>query len=119
MQFKHWISVKEATELLGPGVTVQNVVGMTKRGTLHGVNDENGQLMIDKYHLDEVIENREKCDACRKPGSQFVIVKYHHHVRVEFVSCEDCVIEAVNGYSRKGGVLEVVYFPLLSEAWYR
>ena len=67
--------------------------------------------------LERIMADVEPCSNCTARATSYVIVKYHHHHRVEFTLCDSCAQGAEAAYSRKGGVLEVVAYPLQSEAW--
>ena len=102
------VTIEEAARMLGQGVSPEDVHGRIKRGTLEAAQNEAGEWWIERTYLNQLIEEREKCSACAAPGSQYVIVKYHFHERVEFVVCESCLRSSTQAYNRKGGVLEVI-----------
>lgn len=111
------ITVSEFVALLGGRVTVGNVHGRIRRGSLSAYQDENGEWFIPKAELERIMTEVEPCANCEALATSFVIVKYHQHHRVEFTLCDSCAQQAQIAYSRKGGVLEVVTYPLLSEGW--
>jgi hypothetical protein len=110
-------TVAEFTALLGGRVTIENVRGRIRRGSLIADQDEDGAWYIPRAELERVMAEVEPCNNCESPATSYFIVKYHHHHRVEFTLCESCAQQAEIAYSRKGGVLEVVTYPLLGEGW--
>jgi hypothetical protein len=114
-----YLNIKEAAVKLGDGITSDHIRGRIRRGSLKAIQDDSGNWWIPSSEVDRLLQERELCGNCRKPATQFVIVKYHFHERVEFVLCDVCAGTAETAYSRKGGVLEVISYPLLSEGWYR
>jgi hypothetical protein len=111
------ITVAEFVAQLGGRVTIGNVQGRIRRGSLAAYQDENGEWHIPRSELKRIIADVESCDNCSALASSFVIVKYHQHHRVEFALCDRCAQQAQSAYSRRGGVLEVVTYPLLGEGW--
>ena len=111
------ITVSEFVALLGDHVTIGHVQGRIRRGSLSAFQGENGEWYIPKAELARIMAEVEPCNNCAAVATSFVIVKYHQHHRVEFTLCDGCAQQAQTAYSRKGGVLEVVAYPLLSEGW--
>jgi hypothetical protein len=111
------VTISEFVALLGGRVTIGNVHGRIRRGSLSAYQDESGAWYIPKPELERIRAEVEPCDNCAAPATSLVIVKYHHHHRVEFILCDSCAQQAQTAYSRKGGVLEVVTYPLLGEGW--
>jgi len=98
-------------------VTSENVRGRIRRGSLAAYQDEDGEWYIPGAELERILTEVEPCANCTASATSYVIVKYHHHHRVEFILCDRCAQQAETAYRRKGGVLEVVAYPLLSEGW--
>ena len=115
--YQEAFTVSEFVALLGGRVTTGNVRGRIRRGSLSAYQDQDGEWYIPKAELERIMAEVEPCDNCAALATSFVIVKYHHHHRVEFTLCDSCAQQAQTAYSRKGGVLEVVTYPLLSEGW--
>ena len=111
------VTVSEFVALLDGRVTVGNVHGRIRRGSLSAYQDEKGEWCISKAELERIMAEVEPCDNCATLATSLVIVKYHQHHRVEFTLCDSCAHQAQAAYSRKGGVLEVVTYPLLGEGW--
>jgi hypothetical protein len=111
------IPIAEFTALLGGHVTIENVRGRIRRGSLRAYQDPDGEWLIPKAELERLLADVEPCNNCASPATSYLIVKYHHHHRVEFTLCHSCTQQAETAYSRKGGVLEVVTYPLLGEGW--
>ena len=111
------ITVSEFIALLDGRVTIGNVHGRIRRGSLSAYQDENGEWCIPKAEVERIMAEVEPCNNCAASATSFVIVKYYHHHRVEFTLCDGCAQQAQTAYSRRGGVLEVVTYPLLSEGW--
>lgn len=111
------INAAEAAKILGNGVTIENVHGRIRRGSLEAYKNEQGNWRIPIAELRRVLDEVEACGNCSNLATSFVIIKYHHHNRVEFALCDKCTRKAQLAYSRQGGVLEIVTFPLLSEGW--
>lgn len=110
-------TIDEFTALLGSRVTIENVRGRIRRGSLIAYQDENGEWYIPRTELKRLMTEVEPCNNCAGPATSYFIVKYHHHHRVEFTLCDSCAQQAEIAYSRRGGVLEVVTYPLLGEGW--
>ena len=111
------ITVAEFVAQLGQRVTIGNVHGRICRGSLAAYQDENGDWYVPRSELERIVAEVGPCDNCSAQASSFVIVKYHQHHRVEFALCDSCAQQAQSAYSRRGGVLEVVTYPLLGEGW--
>lgn len=111
------VSVPEAVKKLGSGVTLENVYGRIRRGSLNAYKNEQGDWRISVADLKKVLDEVEACGSCSNLATSFVIIKYHNHNRVEFALCDECAGKAQLAYSRQGGVLEIVTFPLLGEGW--
>ncbi|MCP5099331.1 MAG: hypothetical protein GY943_27575 [Chloroflexi bacterium] len=111
------VSAAEAAEKLGNGVSLEDVYGRIRRGTLSASKDEWGNWRIPIANLTQILNDIEDCGSCSNLATSYVIVKYHHHNRVEFTLCDDCAKKAHVAYGRRGGVLEIITYPLLSEGW--
>ena len=111
------VNVAEAAEILGKGVTVADVHGRIRRGSLDAYKDEQGNWCIPTAELQRVLDQVEVCGSCMNLATSYVIIKYHHHHRVEFILCDECARKTQLAYSRRGGVLEIVAYPLLGEGW--
>jgi hypothetical protein len=111
------VPVAEAMKILGHGVTPANVHGRIRRGSLEAYKNEQGEWRIPLADLKRILDDVEVCGSCPHLATSFVIIKYHHHNRIEFTLCADCAAKAQLAYSRQGGVLEIVAFPLLGEGW--
>jgi len=111
------VSVPEAVKILGNGVTLENVHGRIRRGSLEACKNEQGEWRISVADLGRVLDEVEACGSCSNLATSFVIIKYHNHNRIEFALCDECAGKAQLVYRRQGGVLEIVTFPLLGEGW--
>ena len=111
------VTIPEAATILGAGATPEHVRGCILRGTLKAHKDEKGEWCIFLSTLRAILEELEPCDNCNRPATIKIIVKYHFHERVEFTLCDKCASATESSYSRRGGVLEVVRYSLLSEGW--
>ena len=111
------VTVPAFARLLGEGVTEENVHARIQRGSLAAHQDETGEWFVPRAELDRIRAEIEPCQNCGEPSNSYVIVKYHDHERVEFALCDVCASAAQMAYSRKGGVLEVVTYPVLGEGW--
>ena len=111
------VSVSEAAEILGNGVTKENVRARIRRGSLEATKDNGGKWRISTHVLQTVLNEVEPCNNCNQNATSYVIIKYPHHDRVEFALCEVCAEEAEKAYSRQGRVLEVIGYPILGEGW--
>ncbi len=79
--------------------------------------DEQGNWRIPLENITQILEDVEICGNCSNKATTFLIIKYPNHNRIEFSLCDACGRKAQAAYSRQGNVLEIVSFPLLSEAW--
>lgn len=111
------VPVAEAMKILGHGVTLANVHGRIRRGSLEACKNEQGEWRISLTDLKRILDEVEVCGSCPNLATSFIIIKYHHHIRIEFTLCDECAAKAQLAYSRQGGVLEIVAFPLLREGW--
>lgn len=111
------VTMAEFVAFVDDRVTIENVRARIRRGSLTAYRNEAGEWMIPQLELERVLVDVEPCHNCAESATSFVIVKYHHHQRVEFSLCDRCAQKAEIAYSRKGGVLEVVTYPLQSEGW--
>jgi hypothetical protein len=111
------VSAEEAASILGHGVTVEHIRRRILRGTLPAEKAADGAWQVPAAALAQLLDERDPCGSCGAPADLFIIIKYHHKERVEFILCEKCANQVEGVYSRRGGVLEVVSFPLLSEGW--
>ncbi len=106
----------EAADYLGTGITATNLFARIRRGSVTAV-PHNDTITIPQSELDRLIREVDPCADCGQPATTYLIVKYHHHDRVEFSLCNHHANTAQMAYGRKGGVLEVVAYPLLGEGW--
>jgi hypothetical protein len=113
------VDIYQAAKILGQGVTSDNIHARIRRGTLKAYQDDDGEWHIPTAELNRIQQELENCGNCTQPATSFIIVKYHNHVRVEFILCENCGTSAEKAYSKNGGVLEVVSYPIRSEGWMR
>lgn len=111
------VAVAIAAEMLGSDVTEAHIRARLRRGSLQGRLDTDGSWLVDSDSILDSLRSAGRCGACERDATEYVIVKYHHHERVEFSLCEQHGGEATLTYSRQGGVLEVVGYPLQSEGW--
>ena len=110
-------SAAEAARRLGEGVSLEDVYGRIRRGSLAAEQDESGSWRVSLVSLNQILANVEQCESCSNSATSYIIVKYHHHERIEFELCDVCAKKAQVAYGRRGGVLEVVTYPLLGEGW--
>lgn len=110
------LTVTEAAAQLGAGVSLANVYARIKRGSVTAVVLDN-QTYILQAEVNRLIAELEPCADCQQPATSYVIVKYHHHERLHFSLCQRHAATAQMAYSRQGGVIEVVAFPILGEGW--
>jgi hypothetical protein len=110
-------TISEAAKMLGNGVTVENVYARIRRGSLEACQDERGEFHILLAEIHRVFEEAETCGNCSNLAASLVIIKYHHHDRVEFTLCAECANKTYSAYRRQGGVLEIVVYPLFGEGW--
>ena len=106
----------EAAVYLGTGITPANIFARIRRGSLTAVS-QNDTLTIPQSELDRLLREVDPCADCGQPATTYLIIKYHHHERVEFSLCDFHANTAQMAYGRKGGVIEVVTYPLLGEGW--
>jgi hypothetical protein len=111
------IALSESVHLLGNGVTLENLRARIHRGSLAAYQDERGDWYVTKSEVKRITEEVESCHSCSNLATSYGIVKYHHHHRIEFMLCPDCAQKAQAAYSRKGGVIEIVAYPLQGEGW--
>ena len=111
------VSVAEAAEMLGAGVTPENVRARIRRGSLRANRGKDQEWRIALCDLRQLLEELEPCGNCGEPATRYVIVKYPHHDRIEYALCAACAFQAEAAYSRQGNVLETVVYPLLGEGW--
>ena len=111
------LTLAEIVASLDGRTTKENILARVHRGSLSAFQDENGTWFIPQDELERLLAEVEPCHNCEAQATSYVIVKYHQHHRVEFSLCEECAQQAHAAYSRKGGVLEVVVYPLLGEGW--
>lgn len=111
------IPLSELVQMLGNDVTLENLRGRVRRGSLAAFQDEHGKWHVTINEVNRILEEVENCQGCMDLATSFVIVKYHHHHRVEFTLCPDCAQKAQAAYSRQGGVLEIVTYSLQGEGW--
>ena len=111
------ITLSELVQRLGNGVTLANLRGRIRRGSLAAHEGERGELYVTQSEVERILEEVESCQSCSNAATSFIIVKYHHHHRVEFILCSDCAQQAQAAYGRQGGVLEIVVYPLQGEGW--
>jgi hypothetical protein len=111
------VGIREAAEMLGAGVTPENVRGRIRRGSLRAHKDESQEWRVAVPDLQQILEEIEPCGNCDEPATRYVIVKYPHHDRIEFPLCAKCADQAEAAYSRQGNVLETIVYPLLGEGW--
>ena len=107
---------QKAAAYLGNGITTANLFARIRRGSLTAVT-QNDTIFIPQTELDRIINEVDPCADCGQPATTYLIVKYHDHDRVEFSLCENHANTAQMAYGRKGGVLEIVAYPLLGEGW--
>ena len=117
MKNKEAITLSELVHILGNGVTRENIRGRIRRGSLTAHQDAQGEWYVTEGEVKRIVKEVESCQNCSNLATNFVIVKYHHHHRVEFILCPDCAQKAQSAYSRRGGVLEIVVYPLQGEGW--
>ncbi len=111
------VGVAEAARTPGDGVTVENVRGRIRRGSLAAHQDGRGEWRVPVAELVRVLGEAEACASCPNAAASLVIVKYPRHERLEFILCADCAGQAQRAYGRQAGVLEIVTFPLQGEGW--
>ena len=111
------LTLAELARMLGNGVTPANLRGRIRRGSLAAFLNAQGEWLVNRREARKIMEEVEPCQSCPDLAASFVIVKYHQHHRVEFTLCPDCAQKAQSAYSRQGGVLEVVVYPLHGEGW--
>jgi len=111
------LDIHQAAQLLGLGVTADHFHARIRRKSLKAQMDSDGVWRISLSELHQVQQQEESCPTCSLAVTSYVIVKYHHHQRVEFTLCDDCADATEKAYSKQGGVLEVVSYPVLSEGW--
>jgi len=111
------VRISEAALMLGNGLTPENVHGRIRRGTLEATKDELGEWRVSVAVIRRILDEVDPCSNCENSAVSLVIIKYHHHVREEFVLCVNCAQKAHSAYSRQGGVIEIVTFPFLGEGW--
>ena len=99
------VTVSKFIALLGGRVTVGNVNGRIRRGSLSAYQDENGEWYIPQAELERIMAEIEPCNNCAALATSFVIVKYHQHHRVEFILCDSCAQQAQTAYSREAGCI--------------
>jgi hypothetical protein len=107
---------QEAAVYFGIGITAANIYARIRRGSITAVS-HNNTATIPQAELDRLIRDVDPCADCGQPATTYLIIKYHDHDRVEFSLCDYHANTAQMAYGRKGGVLEVVAFPLLGEGW--
>jgi len=118
MKKEEAITIAETAEILSHGVTPENIYGRILRGTLSAYQAEGGEWYVPIAEINRIVNEVEMCGNCSNKGTSFVIVKYHHHNRVEFTLCDWCAEKAEKAYSKRGGgVLEIVSYPLFGEGW--
>ena len=113
------VDIYQAAQILGKGVSSDNIHARIRRGSLKAHKEKDGEWRIPTAELNRIQQEMENCGYCMQPATSFIIVKYHNHVRVEFILCENCATSAERAYSKNGGVLEVVSYPIHSEGWMR
>ena len=86
---------------------------------LKAYQDDDGKWRIPIAELNRNQQEMENCGNCAEQATSFIIVIYYNYVRVEFILCEICVTNAERAYSKNGGVLEVVSYPIHVEGWMR
>ena len=111
------ITLEQVIDILGDGVTLENLRARIRRGSLEANRNERGQWYVTRRELTRLMEEVETCQSCTNPAASMVIVKYHHHERVEFALCPGCAAAAQAAYGRQGGVLEFSIFSLHGEGW--
>jgi len=111
------LTISEFVTALGGEISIENVLGRIRRGSLSAYQNINGEWNIPLTELERIKAEVEPCNNCSDVATSYVIVKYHHHQRVEFTLCDECAQQAEAAYSRKGGVLEIITYPLLGEGW--
>jgi hypothetical protein len=114
---KEAITLSALVHVLGNGVTLENFRARIHRGSLAAYQDEQGDWYVPRSEVERITEEVESCQSCSNLATSYIIVKYHHHHRIEFMLCPDCAQKAQSAYSRKGGVLEIVAYPLQGEGW--
>ena len=110
------LTCEEAANYLGVGITAANIFARIRRGSMTAVT-QNDTVLIPQAELARIIQTVDPCSDCGQPATTYLIVKYHDHDRVEFSLCQRHANTALMAYSRQGGVLEVVAYPLLGEGW--
>ena len=110
------LAPQEAAAYLGTGITPANIFSRIRRGSMTAVKHDD-TITIPQSELDRLIREVDPCADCGQPATTYLIVKYHDHDRVEFSLCDHHASTAQMAYGRKGGVIEVVAYPLLGEGW--
>lgn len=111
------ISVSEAASRLGEAVTEDHVRGRLQRRSLEGVRDDDGVWLVSADSVARSLAEAPVCDSCGDVVTDYVIVKYPRHDRVEFELCAEHAAKTARAYQRRGSVWEVVTFPFQSEGW--
>ena len=111
------LTLSQAAEMLGPGITSANIYARIRRGSLAAAKDAEGVWHIPRSEVQRTLEAVGNCAHCDQRATNHMIIKYHHHERVEFDLCDQCVLSAERAYRRQGGVLEIVVYPVIGEGW--
>ncbi len=111
------IDTAAAAQLLGSGVTEWHVRARLRRGSLTGRRFSDGRWLVDSASIDESLASAGRCGGCESDATEYIIVKYPDHDRVEFSLCAAHARTAATSYGRQHAVLEVVTYPLQSEGW--
>ena len=106
-----------AADLLGDGVTEAHVRARLRRRSLAGRQLADGSWLVVSASIDESLAAAGSCGGCDDAATEYMIVKYPHHDRVEFSLCAAHARTAALSYGRQHGVIEVVTYPLQSEGW--
>lgn len=111
------IGLHEAASLLGDLVTEGHVRARLRRGSLEGRRGEDGTWRVYRDSIMRALADAPACDGCGRSVTEYVIIKYPHHDRVEFELCAEHAAKTALAYQRRGSVWEVVTFPFQSEGW--
>jgi len=103
--------------MLGDDILPEDVYKRIQLGTLEAYKNDEDEWRLYVTDLKRILGEVEPCSNCSENATKLVIIKYHFHHHVRFVLCQKCAYAAQSAYSRKGGVIEIITFPLLGEGW--